>query len=199
MSPDRAAHLVELRGVARRYDMGELTVTALEGGPDPGAGRVRGGARPLRWQDRSLNMIGALDSPTEGAVAIAGQDITSADRSELFRIQRHEIGFIFQTFNLFPALTALENVEFGAEVAGHESPRDAARTTLERVGLGERIEHFPHELSGGEQQRVAIARALAGGNRFCSPTSRPASSTSRPACRSSTCSTSRRTSRAPRS
>lgn len=71
---------------------------------------------------------------------------------------------MFQTFNLFPALTAAENVEFGADVAGREDARGIAREVLERVGLGDRATHFPHELSGGEQQRVAIARALASGN-----------------------------------
>jgi putative ABC transport system ATP-binding protein len=74
------------------------------------------------------------------------------------------VGFIFQTFNLFPALTAQENVEFGADVAGRRDAPEVAREMLERVGLGGRTRHFPHELSGGEQQRVAIARALAGGN-----------------------------------
>ncbi len=107
-----------------------------------------------------LNMIGALDAPTSGSVTIAGREITHASRKELFEMRRHTVGFIFQTFNLFPGLTALENVEFGAEVAGAGDPRDRAQETLERVGLGERIGHFPHELSGGEQQRVAIARAL---------------------------------------
>jgi putative ABC transport system ATP-binding protein len=71
---------------------------------------------------------------------------------------------VFQTFNLFPALTALENAEFGADVAGRDDPRAVAVGMLERVGLGDRLGHFPHELSGGEQQRVAIARALASGN-----------------------------------
>ena len=158
--------VAELRGVARRYDMGEVTVTALEGADlTLGRGEFAVVLGPSgSGKTTLLNMIGALDSPTEGTVVIGGQDITRAGRKELFRIRRHEISFIFQTFNLFPALTALENVEFGAEVSGHEDPRGAACTMLERVGLGARIEHFPHELSGGEQQRVAIARALAGGN-----------------------------------
>jgi putative ABC transport system ATP-binding protein len=107
-------------------------------------------------------VIGALDSPTSGRVVVAGEDITRASRRELFRFRRHAVSFIFQTFNLFPALTALENVEFGVDVTGRErdSRAEAARM-LERVGLGARLDHFPHELSGGEQQRVAIARALA--------------------------------------
>ena len=111
-----------------------------------------------------LNIIGALDAPTHGRVVVAGRDITSASRHELFDFRRTGVGFIFQTFNLFPALTAQENVEFGADVAGRADARDRAREMLDRVGLGHRLAHFPHELSGGEQQRVAIARALAGGN-----------------------------------
>ena len=155
--------LVELSGVARRYEMGEVTVTALEGvdlqvergefavvlGPS-GSGKTT-----------LLNMIGALDSPTEGTVRIDDRDITGASRAELFAFRRHTVSFIFQTFNLFPALTALENVEFGADVSGRGDARAVAAETLDRVGLGKRGGHFPHELSGGEQQRVAIARALA--------------------------------------
>ncbi|HET8815595.1 MAG TPA: ABC transporter ATP-binding protein [Solirubrobacterales bacterium] len=162
-APSPRESLVELTGVARRYEMGEVTVTALEQvdlriergefavvlGPS-GSGKTT-----------LLNMIGALDSPTEGTVRILGRDITDASRSELFAFRRHTVSFIFQTFNLFPALTALENVEFGADVSGRGDARAVASETLERVGLGARSGHFPHELSGGEQQRVAIARALA--------------------------------------
>jgi putative ABC transport system ATP-binding protein len=108
-----------------------------------------------------LNLIGALDSPSAGRISIAGQDITHASRAELFAFRRRSVSFIFQTFNLFPALSALENVEFGVDVAGRGDGRDAAAAMLDRVGLGDRLRHFPHELSGGEQQRVAIARALA--------------------------------------
>jgi putative ABC transport system ATP-binding protein len=111
-----------------------------------------------------LNIIGALDSPTEGRVVVAGEDITRASRKELFAFRRHGVSFVFQTFNLFPALTALENVEFGADVAGRANARELAAEMLDRVGLRDRAVHFPHELSGGEQQRVSIARALASGN-----------------------------------
>lgn len=159
--------MIELHGVSRRYELGDVTVTALEDvtldvkarefivvlGPS-GSGKTT-----------LLNMIGALDSPTSGTVTVAGQDITTASRRELFRFRRHGVSFIFQSFNLFPALTALENVEFGVDVTGrHRDTRDIATRTLDRVGLGERLQHFPHELSGGEQQRVAIARAVASGN-----------------------------------
>jgi putative ABC transport system ATP-binding protein len=159
--------VIELHAVSRRYELGGLTVTALDQvtftvaeqefivvlGPS-GSGKTT-----------LLNMIGALDSPTSGTVVVAGQDITRASRKELFRFRRHGVSFIFQSFNLFPALTALENVEFGVDVTGrHRDARPVATRTLERVGLGERLHHFPHELSGGEQQRVAIARAVATGN-----------------------------------
>ncbi len=149
--------------MGRRYLVGEQEVVALAGvslrisaeefvvvlGPS-GSGKTT-----------LLNVIGALDSPTEGRVVVAGRDITRASRKELFAFRRHGVSFVFQSFNLFPAL---ENVEFGADVAGQPEPLAVAREMLERVGLGDRVSHFPHELSGGEQQRVAIARALAGGN-----------------------------------
>ena len=158
--------LIRLEGVGRRYEVGDSVVIALAGvsfearaeefivvlGPS-GSGKTT-----------LLNMIGALDSPTEGRVVVADQDITHASRKELFEFRRHGVSFVFQTFNLFPALTALENAEFGADVAGRPDPAAVAAEMLERVGLGNRLEHFPHELSGGEQQRVAIARALASGN-----------------------------------
>ena len=158
--------LIRLEGVGRRYRVGDSDVVALEDvsfdvlpeefvvvlGPS-GCGKTT-----------LLNMVGALDSPTEGRVVVAGRDITRASRKELFAFRRHGVSFVFQTFNLFPALTALENAEFGADVAGREDPAAVAAEMLERVGLGGRLRHFPHELSGGEQQRVAIARALASGN-----------------------------------
>jgi putative ABC transport system ATP-binding protein len=163
-SPDDA--LIRLERVGRRYRVGDHEVVALADvsftvaaedfvvvlGPS-GSGKTT-----------LLNMIGALDSPTEGRVIVAGRDITRASRKQLFAFRRHGVSFVFQTFNLFPALTALENAEFGADVAGQPDPPAVAAEMLERVGLGDRLRHFPHELSGGEQQRVAIARALASGN-----------------------------------
>ena len=109
-----------------------------------------------------LNIIGALDVPTAGRVVVAGHDITRASRSVLFEVRRRTVSFMFQSFNLFPALTARENVQFGIDASGREGA--TARDVLESVGLGDRIDQFPHQLSGGEQQRVAIARALATGN-----------------------------------
>jgi putative ABC transport system ATP-binding protein len=167
LAPDRRPEsLVELVGVGRRYVVGSGEVVALADvsitvaaedfvvvlGPS-GSGKTT-----------LLNIIGALDSPSGGRVVVAGHDITRASRRELFEFRRHGVSFVFQTFNLFPALTALENVEFGADVAGRANARELAGEMLERVGLGQRAAHFPHELSGGEQQRVSIARALASGN-----------------------------------
>ena len=111
-----------------------------------------------------LNLIGALDAPTAGTIRLAGRELTTASRAERTRIRRQTVSFIFQSFNLFPGLTALENVQFGADVARRADAADVARQVLADVGLAERAAHFAHQLSGGEQQRVAIARALATGN-----------------------------------
>ena len=157
--------MIELIGVKKYYQVGPVEVRALDGvdlrvsdgefvvilGPS-GSGKTT-----------MLNLIGALDSATSGKITVGGRETTSATRSELFELRRQTVSFIFQSFNLFPGLTATENVEFGMDVAGKRSSVDP-RAVLESVGLGHRFEYFPHELSGGEQQRVAIARALATGN-----------------------------------
>ncbi|MCU7729400.1 ABC transporter ATP-binding protein [Actinoplanes sp. KI2] len=111
-----------------------------------------------------LNLVGALDAPTSGTIRLAGVELTTASRAERTRVRRHTVSFVFQSFNLFPGLTALENVQFGADVAGRGRAEWVAAQVLEQVGLGDRGRHFAHQLSGGEQQRVAIARALATGN-----------------------------------
>ncbi|MGF1598373.1 MAG: ABC transporter ATP-binding protein [Acidimicrobiales bacterium] len=157
---------IDLDEVTKRYRIGDVDVTALDGinmhvdeaafvaivGPS-GCGKTT-----------LLNMIGALDTPSSGSVRVAGIDVSSASQAARSILRRHTVSFIFQTFNLFPSLTALENVRFGADTAGTPNPADRAREALARVGLAERGRHFPHQLSGGEQQRVAIARALATGN-----------------------------------
>ena len=157
--------MIDLIGVSKHYQIGSVEVRALDGvdlhvadgefvvvlGPS-GSGKTT-----------LLNIIGALDSPTTGSVSVAGRDITNASRSELFALRRQTVSFIFQSFNLFPGLTALENVEFGMDVAGKRGSV-SPDSVIESVGLRDRMNHFPHELSGGEQQRVAIARALATGN-----------------------------------
>ncbi|MBS3733604.1 MAG: ABC transporter ATP-binding protein [Phycisphaerae bacterium] len=110
-----------------------------------------------------FNMIGALDRPTEGTVTISGVDLTKKSSAELAYIRNHHIGYIFQAFNLIPALSALRNVMLPVLLSGanHRASADRAAEVLTEVGLGHRLDHRPGELSGGQQQRVAIARALA--------------------------------------
>jgi putative ABC transport system ATP-binding protein len=109
-----------------------------------------------------LNLIAGLDTPTSGSVAVAGRDLARMSREELARYRRSMVGMVFQAFNLVPAMTVLENVELPMRFA--EVPREQrmsrARGSLERVGLGHRLNHRPSELSGGEQQRASLARAL---------------------------------------
>jgi putative ABC transport system ATP-binding protein len=158
--------LIELRQASRRYVIGTVEVQALEDASlEISAGEFVVVLGPSgSGKTTLLNLIGALDTATSGEIRVAGRNLIGATRAELFALRRHTISFIFQSFNLFPGLTALENVEFGADVAGRTDPRTVASDVLRTVGLGERMRHFPHELSGGEQQRVAIARALATGN-----------------------------------
>jgi putative ABC transport system ATP-binding protein len=157
---------IDLDGVGRRYRVGEIEVVALaevDIHVDEGAFVVVLGPSGS-GKTTLLNLIGALDTPTEGRIRLNGTDVTHASRTVRSRIRRATVSFIFQTFNLFPALTAAENVQFGADVAGRAKTRELAADLLDQVGLGNRLGHFPHQLSGGEQQRVAIARALATGN-----------------------------------
>jgi putative ABC transport system ATP-binding protein len=157
---------IDLDGVTKRYEVGDVDVVALDRidlHVDEAAFVVILGPSGC-GKTTLLNMIGALDTPTEGEVRVAGIDLTTADAKARGAFRRSAVSFVFQSFNLFPGLTALENVEFGADTAGRDHPADAAVEALRSVGLGERRDHFPHQLSGGEQQRVAIARALATGN-----------------------------------
>ncbi len=158
---------IRLTGVSRRYEVGGGTVFALrdvdleidEGEFVVVLGPSGSGKTTL------LNMIGALDAASTGTVTIAGHALTGASRAELSALRRHTVAFVFQTFNLFPTLTAVENVQCAVEIAGRRrGARAVAEEALDKVGLRERRLHFPSELSGGEQQRVAIARALATGN-----------------------------------
>ncbi len=157
---------IELAGASKRYQIGATEVTALDSVdlvvPDSAFIVILGPSGS--GKTTLLNLIGALDIPTSGRVAVNGVDLTGASQSERARFRRASVTFIFQTFNLFPALTAAENVQFGADAARREDAERRAVEALDQVGLGERLRHFPHQLSGGEQQRVAIARALATGN-----------------------------------
>jgi putative ABC transport system ATP-binding protein len=108
-----------------------------------------------------LGLLAGLDVPSSGDVTLVGHPITSLDEDGRARVRAGRVGFVFQSFHLLPGLTALENVMLPLELAGTAAPEQQARTLLERVGLGERLTHYPRQLSGGEQQRVAIARAFA--------------------------------------
>ncbi len=158
--------LIELSNISRVYRLDGLEVAALSGVDL----KVRAGEFVVvlgpsgSGKTTLLNVVGGLDAATGGEVRVAGRTVSGASRGELANFRRHTASFIFQTFNLFPGLTALENVEFGAEAAGRKDAEAVARQRLAEVGLGGRMDHFPHQLSGGEQQRVAIARALATGN-----------------------------------
>lgn len=107
-----------------------------------------------------LSIIAGLDGPTQGTVRLAGQDLFALDEDQRAAVRARHIGFVFQSFQLLGSLSALENVMLGLELAGRRDARSEAQAMLERVGLGQRLNHYPKVLSGGEQQRVALARAF---------------------------------------
>jgi putative ABC transport system ATP-binding protein len=152
--------LMQLNDVGRTYQMGEVSVEVLK---HVSLAIRRGEFLAIVGPSGSgkttiLNLVGGLDSPTYGRILYGKQDLTHASPRELTTYRREEVGFIFQFFNLVPNLTARENVMVATELAA--DPRDVDEV-LEVVGLAERSQHFPSQLSGGEQQRVAIARAVA--------------------------------------
>lgn len=106
-----------------------------------------------------LNMLGGMDTPTSGTLLFNGTDISNYSAKQLTKFRKNEVGFVFQSYNLLSDLTAKENVEFSTEIAG--IPREYATEALEKVGLGDRLDHYPAQLSSGQQQRVSIARGLA--------------------------------------
>lgn len=150
----------ETRGLTKVYDMGEVQVHALRGiDLDLYSGEFVVFLGPSGSGKSTLvNILGGLDTATDGEVFYRDQDLTKASERELTNYRRHYVGFIFQFYNLIPSLTALENVEIVTEIAN--DPMDP-QEALELVKLGDRADHFPSQLSGGQQQRVAIARAIA--------------------------------------
>ena len=156
--------VIDIENITKVYVMGEETVHALRGvslqirrneylaimGPS-GSGK-----------STLMNMLGCLDTPSSGRYFFNGKDVSAMDDDELAGIRNHEIGFVFQTFNLLPRSTSLRNVELPLIYAGMdpEFREEKAAHALEEVGLGDRMQHKPNELSGGQRQRVAIARAL---------------------------------------
>jgi putative ABC transport system ATP-binding protein len=152
---------IRLEGVSKIYGRGEVAVHALK---DVNLSIPHGQLVVFLGPSGSgkttlLNIIGGIDVPTQGRVNVDGEEITALNTSALTDYRRRKVGFVFQFYNLVPALTALENVELIAELTGARHIN--AREQLAAVGLADRTEHFPSALSGGEQQRVAIARALA--------------------------------------
>ena len=148
------------RGLTKVYRMGDVDVVALRA---VDLDLYRGEFVVLLGPSGSgkstlLNILGGLDVPTSGSVHFLDHDLTVDDERELTRFRREHVGFVFQFYNLIPSLTARENVALVTEIAAHPMAPDEA---LRLVGLGDRLEHFPAQLSGGEQQRVAIARAIA--------------------------------------
>jgi putative ABC transport system ATP-binding protein len=163
--PSQDNTIIRLRGVTKEYRLHGITVSALRQiDLDVVAGEYLSVMGPSGSGKSTLfNMIGALDRPTAGAISIGGTDLARLSSEELAFFRNNYIGYVFQSFNLLPSLTALRNVALPILFKG-VAPRDAevrAAATLERVGLGHRLHHRPDELSGGQQQRVAIARALA--------------------------------------
>ena len=151
---------VSLKNVYKRYKMGEVTITASDGisfDIEKGEFVVITGASGA-GKTTVLNLIGGMDVCDEGEIIVDGNDIAKYSSKELTAYRRYDIGFVFQFYNLVQNLTALENVELAAQIC--RESRDASEV-LAQVGLAERMNNFPAQLSGGEQQRVAIARALA--------------------------------------
>jgi len=151
---------IKLDRVSKTYALGKIDVVALSDVSfeiPPGEFLVLLGPSGS-GKTTLLNLIGGLDSPTVGRIDVNGFEVSALNRNQLTQYRRTQIGFIFQTFNLIPTLTARENVEFAAELVKN---RMSAEELLESVGLRSRMNHFPSELSGGENQRVAIARSLA--------------------------------------
>jgi putative ABC transport system ATP-binding protein len=156
--------MIEVRDLRKVYQMGRTAVNALAGVTlDVPEGAFRAVMGPSgSGKSTLLNLIGGLDRATAGELRVAGQEITALDENGLAFYRQHMCGFIFQSFNLVGSMTALQNVEFPmvfARVAPRERRR-RARYLLDAVGLADRLDHKPTELSGGEQQRVAVARAL---------------------------------------
>jgi predicted ABC-type transport system involved in lysophospholipase L1 biosynthesis ATPase subunit len=156
--------LISIIDVTKSYGHGRSEVTALRGVSlaVPAGEKLALVGKSGSGKSTLMNLIGGLDHPSTGSIHVAGSNLSSMSRNEMAAYRRDRVGFVFQSFNLVPSRSALENVELPLIFAGvpKRERRLLAAESLTAVGLGERLEHKPSELSGGEQQRVAIARAL---------------------------------------
>ena len=155
--------MVRVRDLVMRLASGGRDLTVLDGvSLDVPAGQVIAVTGPSgSGKSTLLGLIAGLDRPTAGSISVDGVDITRLEEDALARLRRDTIGYVFQSYHLIPTLTAAENVAVPLELAGRPEAPARARALLDAVGLGDRADHYPAQLSGGEQQRVAIARAMA--------------------------------------
>ncbi|HEY6136548.1 MAG TPA: ABC transporter ATP-binding protein [Thermoanaerobaculia bacterium] len=157
--------IISMENIRKVYDTGKVTVEALKGiDLHIGKGEMVAIVGPSgSGKSTLMNLVGCLDTPTSGKYELAGENVAGVTRDQLADIRNRRVGFVFQNFNLLPHITAQENVELPMLFGGIPSAtrRERAAELLTRVGLGERLDHKPTELSGGQMQRVAIARALA--------------------------------------
>jgi putative ABC transport system ATP-binding protein len=160
-APAEAA-VVSASGLVRRYGEGSTAVEALRGvSLDVGAGRMTAIMGPSgSGKSTLMHLLAGLDTPTEGSIVLAGQEIVGLPERKLTMLRRETIGFVFQFFNLLPMLTAEENILLPLSIAGQKPDAAWLEELLDTVGIAERRSHRPAELSGGQQQRVAVARAL---------------------------------------
>jgi putative ABC transport system ATP-binding protein len=163
-TPVAAETAVAARDLARRYGEGEAAVDALRGvSLDVPSGQFIAVMGPSgSGKSTLMHLLAGLDRPTGGTVAVGGREISAMDDKELTALRREHVGFIFQSFNLLPMLTAEENILLPLRIAGRKVDRAWVDSVIERVGLTDRCTHRPSQLSGGQQQRVAVARALVG-------------------------------------